>query len=175
MVVHDQPRLDLSVGIAKRPCHLNEELFELLDVGGLAHHELGTVQAVADGAEERHGLQVLLVDGGDDDALAGHPSATAGVRAPQLEGGLVHVDDALLPGLPALQLSGEPGPLLHQLGLLGLGDPGGLLGLLVADAVAGVDEGEGVGWHLDLVLLLDEPAAPLQGEEAHLVEDLVGD
>ena len=41
--------------------------------------------------------------------------------------------------------------------------------------VAGVDEGEGVGGHPDLVLLLDEPAAPLQGEEAHLVEDLVGD
>ena len=41
--------------------------------------------------------------------------------------------------------------------------------------VAGVDEGEGVGRNSDLVLLLNELAAPLEGEEAHLVEDLVGD
>ena len=78
------------------------------------------VEAVAYGAEESHGLQVLLVDGGNNSALAGHPSATTRVRAPQLEGGLVHVNDAILPGLPALQLPCKPGPLLHQPGLLGL-------------------------------------------------------
>ena len=56
MVIHDQPRLNLGVGVAKRPGHLHEELLELLDVGGLAHHELGAVQAVADGTKESYGL-----------------------------------------------------------------------------------------------------------------------
>ena len=53
--------------------------------------------------------------------------------------------------------------------------PGDLLGLLVGHAVSAIDVGEGPGWHCDAVFLLDEPAAPLEGEEAHLVEHFPGD
>ena len=118
---------------------------------------------------------MLAVDWGDYHELAGHPSATARVRAPQLEGGLVHENDALLHALPLLKLPSKPGSLLHQLSLLSLGDPSYLLGLLVGNPVAGIDQGKRLGRYFDLVLLLYELAASFQGEKAHFVKDIIRD
>ena len=114
-----------------------------------------------------------VVDRGDNHALTRHPSTLRLV--PQLEGALVEEDQVQLLFFELLEAPSEDGPLLHQSGLVCLTDPGCLLGLPVGDFVAGVDQGERLGWDMDTVALLDKNRSLFHGEEAHVVENLVRD
>ena len=173
VVVHDKDGLALRVGVSEGTSQLDQEALELFNVGCLGHHELRRVEAVADGSKESDALEVLVVDRGDNHALARHPSALRLV--PQLEGALVEEDQVQLLFFELLEAPSEDGPLLHQSGLVSLTDPGCLLGLPVGDFVAGVDQGERLGRDPNPVALLDEDRPLLHGEEAHVVEDLVRD
>ena len=114
-----------------------------------------------------------VVDRGDNHALTRHPSTLRLV--PQLEGALVEEDQVQVLFFELLEAPSKDGPLLHQSGLVCLTDPGCLLGLPVGDFVAGVDQGERLGWDMDTVALLDKNRSLFHGEEAHVVENLVRD
>ena len=152
---------------------MNQKEFERLNVGGLGHHELRRAEAVADGPEESDALEVPGVDRGDNHALGRHPGAPR--LAPQLEGALVKEDQVQPLFLELLEAPCEDGPLLHEPGLVGLTDPGCLLGLPVGDFVSGVDQSERPGWDVDTVALYDQDRPLLHGEEAHAVEHFVRD
>ena len=94
VVVHDQDGLALGVGVSEHTSQLDQEALELLDVGGLGHHELRRAEAVADGPEESDALEVPVVDWSDNHALTRHPSTLRFV--PQLERALIEEDQVNL-------------------------------------------------------------------------------